>query len=217
MKMFARRSFLQQVSSFVSILPSTSCVCSPLVSKQHKRRVSQHELEDAVAMHASWLDDDSQGSRAVFSNCDLSGLDFLSNRADIIDLRGSDFTDADLSAITGNQVSFHRASLQDARLSGSHLRLPIFCGATLRRAWCNDVVWGWPSRLSPQPPSKVDRGYPRATFINTDLSSTNFDGSRVLGYFSGTRFTDVALRGTDLSHSDFAGREVFCENSFSGV
>ena len=186
------------------------------MAKAHKRRIRQSELEDAIALHSFWLEGDGRGDRAVFSNCDLSGLDFLSGHKAIINLRGSDFTEADLTAITGDQVSFHLASLQGTRLSGSALKLPIFCGATLRRALCNNVVWGRPSTSSYQPLSKIDGWSPRATFINTDLNATNFDESSVLGYFSGTRFSDASLRDTDLSHSDFAGRMTFCENSFAG-
>src|ERR1700722_6494221 len=169
MKTLARRRFIQLLGGLPAALPSTIAVCSPLVSKQHKRRISQRELEDGIELHASWLEDGDRGARAVFSNCDLSGRDFLSGRPDIVDLRGSDFTEADLSAITGNQVSFHRASLQSARLSWSHLKLPIFCGATLRKAFCDNVLLGWPSRSSFEPPAEVDYCRPRAAFINTDL------------------------------------------------
>src|SRR3984957_16408496 len=181
MKTLARRRFIQLLGGLPAALPSTIAVCSPLVSKQHKRRISQRELEDGIELHASWLEDGDRGARAVFSNCDLSGRDFLSGRPDIVDLRGSDFTEADLSAITGNQVSFHRASLQGARLSWSHLKLPIFCGATLRRGLCNNVVWGWPSPSFFQLASRIDSWDPKATFINTDLNSTNFNDARVLG------------------------------------
>jgi uncharacterized protein YjbI with pentapeptide repeats len=130
MKTLARRGFLRQLGAIAGILPSANGICSPFVAKEHKRRINQCDLEEAIAQHTNWLEDHDRGTRAVFSNCNLSGLDFLSNRSDIINLRGSDFTEADLSAITGNQVSFHRASLQCARLSWSRLKLPIFCGAT---------------------------------------------------------------------------------------
>jgi hypothetical protein len=152
MKTLARRRFLQQLCGFVGLAPSTGGICSPAVLKRHKRRISQRELEDAAVQHAAWLNDASRGARAVFSDCDLSGLDLLSHEPEIIDLRGSDFTAADLSGASANQISFHRASLQSARLSWSQLKLPIFCGATLRRALCNDVVWGWPSPFVLTPP-----------------------------------------------------------------
>jgi uncharacterized protein YjbI with pentapeptide repeats len=216
MKTLARRGFLQQLCGFVGLAPSTGGICSPAVPKRHKRRISQRELEDAAVQHAAWLNDASRGARAVFSDCDLSGLDFLSHEPEIIDLRGSDFTAADLSGASANQISFHRASLQSARLSWSQLKLPIFCGATLRRALCNDVVWGWPSPFALTPPPSIDGWPPRATFINTDLSFSNFDNAQVMGYFSGTRFSSSSLDNTDLSHSDFAGMKYVCENSFSG-
>jgi uncharacterized protein YjbI with pentapeptide repeats len=159
MTTLARRGFLQQLCGFVGLVPSTSGICSPAVSKCHKCRISQRDLEDAAVQHAVWLNDDSRGARAVFS--DLSGLDFLSHEPDIIDLRGSDFTAADLSGTTANQISFHRASLQSAHLCWSQLKLPIFCGATLRRALCNDVVWGWPSPFVLVPPPSIDGWPPR--------------------------------------------------------
>lgn len=216
MKTLARRGFLQQLGAVAGFLPGTSGICSPAIPRKHKRRISQRELEDAIDLHDYWLEGDSRGARAVFSDCDLSGLDFHSTRAEIINLRGSDFTEADLSATTANQVSFHRASLQSARLSWSHLNLPIFCGATLRRALCDNVIWGWPSKSSFKPAAPIDDWPPRATFINTDLSFTDFSGARVMGYFCGTLFSNASLRDADLSHSDFAGREIFCENSFAG-
>jgi uncharacterized protein YjbI with pentapeptide repeats len=199
MKTVARRGFIQLLGALASTVPGTTGVCSPLVPKQHKRRISQRELEDAIERHAHWLEDDQCGARATFSNCDLSGRDFLSGRTEIVDLRGSDFTEADLSAITGNQISFHRASLQSARLSESYLKLPIFCGATLRKALCNNVVWGWPSPSSFQPPSKIDGWDPKATFINTVLTITDFNDARVMGFFSGTRFTGSSLRGASVA------------------
>lgn len=216
MKTLARRNFLQQLGCLVGVSPSASDVCSPVVPRMHKRRITQSELEAAFALHAIWLEDESRGTRAVFSNCDLSGLDFLSSRTEVINLRGSDFTEADMSAITGNQVSFHLASLQSARLSWSQLKLPILCGATMRRALCNHVLWGWPSQSAPIPPPSIDGWRPRATFINTDLSLSNFQEARVLGYFSGTRFSGATLHKTDLSYSEFDGIQYCCENSFAG-
>jgi uncharacterized protein YjbI with pentapeptide repeats len=216
MRTLARRGFLQQLGGFAGLAPRASGLCSPALPKGHKRRISQSELENAAMQHLAWLNDDSRGARAVFSDCDLSGLDFLSHEPEIIDLRGSDFTAADLSGATANQISFHRASLQSTRLSWSRLKLPIFCDATLRRAVCNDAVWGWPSPSTSIPPPSIDGWSPRATFINTDLTFSNFDNARVMGYFSGVRFSSASLRNTDLSHSDFAGVKYACENSFAG-
>ena len=216
MKQLARRSFLQQLGGFVGLVPATSGICSPAVPKGRKRRIRQSELENAAMQHAAWLNDDGRGARAVFSDCDLSGLDFLSHEAEIIDLRGSDFTAADLSGTTANQISFHRASLQSTRLSWSRLKLPIFGDATLRRAVCDNAVWGWPSPSIFIPPPSIDGWSPKASFINTDLSFSNFSNARVMGYFSGTRFSSASLRNTDLSHSNLAGVKYACENSFAG-
>lgn len=214
MTLLARRTFLG-FACVAGLTPATAAPCSPLVSRHCKRRIEQSALEEAIDLHSRWLDGDAQGVRAAFVNCDLSGLDFRSNAMGVVDLRGSDFTEADLSGITGNEVSFHRASLQNARLTSSHLRAPIFCGATLRRALCNEVTWGWPAGDSSQI-SDSDPSLHGATFINADLSLTNFDRSRLRAYFCGAQFTSASLVDADLSHSRFDGVETFCHNTFSG-
>ena len=204
MKMLGRRGFLQRLGGMAAAIPSTVGICSPAVASQHRRRITQSELEAALDLHSYWIEGDSRGMRAIFNNCDLSGRDFFSDRMEVIHLRGSDFTDADLSGITGNEVSFNWSSLQSAQLSWSHLKLPSFCSATLRRARCDSVLWGWPSETSFQIPARIDGWLPQATFINTDLSFTSFDEARVMGFFSETRFTNASLRDTDLSYSHIA-------------
>ncbi|MHC2664578.1 pentapeptide repeat-containing protein [Bradyrhizobium diazoefficiens] len=190
-------------------------IASPVVARQHGRRVTQSVLSDAIAQHVRWIADAADGARLVFAGCDLSGLDFLSATNGIVDLRGADLTNADLSGITGNEVSFHRASLQDARLTSSMLVAPIFSGATLRRAHCDQVIWGWP-RESQRANAPSDDASPAATFINTDLDGTDFNGARVRGYFCGAQFTNASLVEADLRFSRFDGHPTYCPNSFSG-
>lgn len=214
MNPLARRTFLG-LACVAGLTPNTAAPCSPFVSRHRKRRIGQSTLEEAIDLHSRWLDGDDQGVRAAFANCDLSGLDFRSSTMGVVDLRGSDFTEADLSGITGNEVSFHRASLQSARLTCSHLRAPIFCGATLRRALCNQVIWGWQTENSSQT-SDADLSLHGATFINADLSLTNFDKSRLRAYFCGAQITSASLVDADFSHSRFDGIETFCQNTFSG-
>lgn len=138
----ARRAFLGLLA--VAAKPRAS-LSSPAVSQNHLKRVTQSELDDAIELHSRWLNGDAHGRRAVFSNRDLSGLDFGRSRSELVVLRGADFTEADLTGIQGNEVNFHCASLQGARLSYSNLIAPIFSGATLRRAECKSVVWGRPA------------------------------------------------------------------------
>jgi uncharacterized protein YjbI with pentapeptide repeats len=215
LKAIQRRTLLKQIGVLAGLLKSSDAVAHPFVVHR-LRRVSQSELLDAIELHQLWLQADSRGRRAAFPNCDLSGLDFLSDQPDIVNLRGSDFTEADLSGITANQVSFHLASLQHARLSQSNLKLPIFSGATLRRAKCEHALWGWSSASTYAPPPPIDGWKPAATFLSADLSFTTFDGARVLGFFSDVRFNNASLKNTDLSHSEFTGVPTFCDNSFAG-
>jgi hypothetical protein len=156
MKPFERRSFLKAIGCAAGALPGTSALCSPSVGRHHKRRVSQGELETAIELHAYWMTNDPRGKRAAFSNCDLSGRDFMTDRTEIINLHGADFTEADLIFVTGNEVNFRHASLQRSRLCWSHFKLPCFWDANLRGAECNNVVWGWPSAFSFQLPPKID-------------------------------------------------------------
>ena len=79
------------------------------------RKISQAELTAAIERHAVWVDDRDRGTRAAFENCDLTGLDFCSEQGTLVNLRGSDFTGADLTDVTGRDVSFLWASLQNAR------------------------------------------------------------------------------------------------------
>lgn len=190
-------------------------IASPVVARQHGRRVTQSVLSDAIAQHVRWIADAADGARLVFAGCDLSGLDFSSATNGIVDLRGADLTNADLSGITGNEVSFHHASLQDARLTSSMLVAPVFSGATLRRAHCDQVIWGWP-RESQCANASSDDASPAATFINTDLDGTGFKGARVRGYFCGAQFTNASLVEADLRFSRFDGHPTYCPNSFSG-
>ena len=110
MKPFERRSFLKAIGCAAGALPGTSALCSPSVGRHHKRRVSQGELETAIELHAYWMTNDPRGKRAAFSNCDLSGRDFMTDRTEIINLHGADFTEADLIFVTGNEVNFRHAS-----------------------------------------------------------------------------------------------------------
>jgi hypothetical protein len=111
-----------------------------------RRRVTQDELNDAIALHRLWLEERIRGRRADFASCNLSGLDFGFGVRDQAVLRNAEFTDADLNGIGGNDVNFHHASLQYADLAGSHLKAPVFSNAVLNGADCRNAVWGWPSR-----------------------------------------------------------------------
>jgi len=211
MQRFARRTFL----AATCLLGAKPAIANPIVSRHHKLRITQSGLAGAIDLHVRWIRDDAEGARAVFANCDLSGLDFLSDNPNIVDLRGADFTNADLSGISGNELSFQHASLQGARMTSSFLSAPIFSGATMRRALCNEVVWGWPAARQTRDISADDFS-PAATFVNTDLDLSDFMGARVRGYFCGVQFTHASLVDADLSCSRFDGHTLYCPNSFAG-
>jgi uncharacterized protein YjbI with pentapeptide repeats len=179
-----------------------------------RRRVSQTELNDAIDQHARWLEDRARGRRASFACCDLSGLDFGATEPDQVLLRGADFTEADLRGIRGNDLNFHHASLHYANLSHSHLKAPVFGGAILRNADCRDIVWGWPTRETPRPASKVAASE-MAVFMSTCLAGANFDQARVRGYFHDCSLNDASLVLADFSQSEFAGTEE--SNRFRGA
>ncbi|MFB9268362.1 pentapeptide repeat-containing protein [Bradyrhizobium erythrophlei] len=138
---FGRRDVFTRLVGAVAT--ATASICTPNTARGHSRRVSQADLNDAIERHAMWLVDGVRGARAIFSHCDLSGLDFGFERETPVDLREADFTGADLTGIKGNEVSFVRAAIRGATLSWSHLKRPVFSYASLRDTRCNDVVWGW--------------------------------------------------------------------------
>lgn len=168
-----------------------------------RRRVTQGELDDSIALHRQWLDDRSLGRRANFESCDLSGLDFGINVEHQVVLRNADFTDADLNGIEGNDVNFQHASLQYANLAGSHLKAPVFSNATLNGADCRGVLWGSQSATTAFV-AQQKRPEP-AVFMNTLLSNAVFDRARIRGYFYDCSLAAASFEMTDLSQSHFAG------------
>jgi uncharacterized protein YjbI with pentapeptide repeats len=80
------------------------------------RSVNQSELLDAIELHHLWLQADSRAGRAAFAECDLSGLDFLSGQREMVNLRGSDFTEGDLSGIVAIR-DIKEAAMADGRLA----------------------------------------------------------------------------------------------------
>jgi uncharacterized protein YjbI with pentapeptide repeats len=196
----ARRTLLLG-GAFCSIAPASNS--APQVLQKKRRRISQGELDEAMEAHEAWLTDGNQGRRAVFTEADLSGLDFRSDQDALLDLRGADFTNADLTGIRANLVSFSYASLHSARLSWSRLKRPSFISATLRYATCDNVTWGWDDRMTPDH-SWADKG-DGAAFLHADAARSNFERSKIRGFFVDTRFTCANLCEADLSYSMFVG------------
>lgn len=189
---------------------------SPAAPAVHRRgrHIGQSALSGALADHARWQEDPTRGRRANFAGRDLSGLDFGIEYPEQVQLRGADFTQADLSGIRANDINFYHASLQHANLSHSHLKAPVFRGAILHHADCRDAVWGWPAMASPLCPGKVAAS-DQAVFMSACIHGANFDRARVRGYFNDCSLSGASLCFADFSQSDFSGNES--DNRFAGA
>jgi uncharacterized protein YjbI with pentapeptide repeats len=199
--LFGRRDVFTRLVGAVAT--ATASICTPNIARGHSRRVSQADLDDAIERHAMWLVDDVRGARAIFSHCDLSGLDFGFERETLVDLREADFTGADLTGIKGNEVGFVRAAIRGATLSWSHLKRPVFSYASLRNTRCNDVVWGRDDHPSTKTaPLESLFG---AVFLHTDAGRADFTRATIRAHFEEARFNSATLVDADLSHSRFVG------------
>jgi uncharacterized protein YjbI with pentapeptide repeats len=203
-----RRGVLAATGAAVAAIGS---LVRPALGRSRTAKVSQDELTSAIDQHAIWLQDCSRGKRAVFADRDLSGLDFLCEQDELVNLQGSDFTGANLSGVTGNNVSFLRSSLHGANLSWSHLKKPTFSYASLRRAICEGVIWGWDDRQmsNATPPGPLEG----AAFQHTDAGRANFRRAVLRGLFVEANFNGANLSDADFSHSLFYGL-TYPETSF---
>lgn len=196
--LFGRRDVFTRLVGAV-----TASIGSPNIARGHSRRVSQAALDDAIERHAMWLVDGVWGARAIFTHCDLSGLDFGFERETPVDLREADFTGADLTGVKGNEVGFVRAAMRGATLSWSHLKRPVFSHASLRDARCNDVVWGWDHCMDKKSlPLEPRSG---AVLLHCDAGRADFTRATIRGHFEETRFSAARFVDADLSHSRFDG------------
>jgi len=211
--MIARRLLLLAFPGSLGACLGTFLPSAPAVHRRG-RPISQQALNDALAVHARWQEDAGCGRRADFAGRDLSGLDFGIDNPEQVQLRGADFTQADLSGIRGNDVNFYHASLQHANLSHSHLKAPVFRGAILHHADCSDAVWGWPAQATPLRSGKIAAS-DRAVFMSTCLQEANLDRARVRGYFNDCSLSGASLVSADFSQSEFSGIESY--NRFAGA
>jgi uncharacterized protein YjbI with pentapeptide repeats len=199
--LFGRRDVFTRLVGAVAT--ATASIGTPNIAHGHSRRVSQADLDDAIERHAMWLVDGVRGARAIFSHCDLSGLDFGFECETPVDLREADFTAADLTEMNGNVVGFVRAAMRGARLSSSQLKRPVFSYASLSGAKCNEVVWGWDEREH-QENARLEP-LSGAVFLHTDAGHADFKRATIRAHFEETRFGSATLVEADLSHSHFCG------------
>jgi uncharacterized protein YjbI with pentapeptide repeats/nucleoside phosphorylase len=179
-----------------------------------RKRITQEELNDAVAEHRSWLRSlrkKPDKRRAHFYHADLSGLDLAgadlrhaiirwstlrAAKADGVDLRHADLEGCDLT-----DASLTHAQLTSSELGHCHMQRANLAHANLRRADLRGAD------LSGADVSSCDMKYAllrKSTLLNTnfsfsDLSKANLRHSDVTGAdFSGTKLRGTNLIGIDL-------------------
>lgn len=194
---------------------SSTALSAPYINSHHRRRITSSELRSAVAQHIRWYNDPSEGRRADFADCDLSGLEFpnvddddMPNDEELgfLNLAGADFTNADLSYSKAGSISFKRCHLHSAKLSFSEFRAPGFVGATLRRALCNHAQWGR---------ATSEQSDDRAVLMYVDAGRADFSSATIRGYFYSSSFNSATMMRADLAYSTFAGTSCHIEtNSF---
>ena len=92
--------------------------------------MERKELDEVLAFHKKWLNDEPDGKRADLSGADLSGADLSG-----ADLRGADLSGADLSGAYLRCADLSGADLSGADLRGAYLRCAYLSGAYLRCAY----------------------------------------------------------------------------------
>ncbi|MEH2566746.1 pentapeptide repeat-containing protein [Bradyrhizobium sp. AZCC 2289] len=197
-----RRSFFNSTTA-AAAAASVDALAMPNILKARHRRISQSELTAAIEQHAVWLEDGNRGKRAVFSDCDLTGLTFHNSSDAFVNLRGSDFTGADLTGVIARDISFLWASLQNARLSWSRLEKLTFSHANLRCAECDNVLWGWDatSLANPGHANPCDG----SSFQYTYGGKANFARAAIRGFFHEAHFAGCNFADARLSYSEFCG------------
>ena len=108
------------------------------------RTITDEELQDILAKHKKWLNDEEGGETANLRHADLRGADLkfaILRGADLYDaylrgadLRGADLKYADLREADLRGADLREADLQGADLRGADLKFAILRGADLKFA-----------------------------------------------------------------------------------
>ena len=98
-------------------------------------------IQEVLARHKKWLENDEGGQRADLKGADLrvadlKGADLRAADLQDADLRGADLKDADLKG-----ADLRGADLRDAYLKGADLRDADLKGANLQRADLDFSCW----------------------------------------------------------------------------
>ena len=84
-------------------------------------------IQEVLARHKKWLENDEGGQRAYLREADLQDADLRDADLQDADLQGADLRDADLQ-----RANLQRANLRGADLQGADLDLscwPLWCGS----------------------------------------------------------------------------------------
>lgn len=88
------------------------------------RTITDEELQDILAKHKKWLNDEADGVRADLRNVDLS----------YANMKGANLESADLQDATFAHANLTNVILSGAKLRGAVLRCTNLCGAALQFA-----------------------------------------------------------------------------------
>jgi uncharacterized protein YjbI with pentapeptide repeats len=103
-------------------------------------KLTQEQLDEAIALHGEWLSDWSKGKRLNLSCKDLSGLDFTGANLTSAILVNAKLIDAILINVNLNHAILNRAIMIDANLTRAIMTRAIMTDANLTRAIMTDVT-----------------------------------------------------------------------------
>ena len=178
----------------------------PPALSQTNQRVSQKELDEAIRLHALWLENINIGQRCTFSGRDLRGLKFGNVAGRPVNLSGADFSQTNLSQTEADDILVHYCNFNGAIFDACRWRQPVFAHADMRRISAKASELGWPAIGAT----------PRADFSYTALNDSDLYNARILGCFYGARFGGASLVRSDFSGSEFSGPSCH-EMSFAGA
>ena len=193
-----RRAFLTGGLSAAAVGASLPVLAVPLprqglnpTQAKAYRRLSQVDLDQTVALHVGWLEDQTTGRFADLSNTDLSGLT-LSR----VSLEGADLTGANLTETVFDEVDLSWARFVGSDLSCATLDFCCLAGTNFSKARLNQ------SRIVNQRPG--DHGTDQAkSFDNVSFRHANLTCARIFGHLEEVNLSGANLIAADLSGSSF--------------
>lgn len=155
------------------------------------RRLSQADLDQAVALHAAWLEDPTTGRHADLTNADLSGLTLSRVSLEGADLSGANLTETVFEDVDLNWARFVGSDLTHATLVFCSLVGTNFSNACLNKSRILSLCW-------------ENHGEGRAkVFENVCFRQANLTGAQIYGVLDGVNFRGANLIAANLSGSSF--------------